>query len=85
MGGREFEVIAHGHDGSFSEVDCWRCWAGRVFLLPSVETQSGPFQGRRAVWRPEPEAAGARFVALSFDLAMMTATCLGMIGAEARW
>ncbi len=82
MGGREFEVIAHGHDGSFSEADLAAVLGGPVLLLPSVETQSGPFQGRRAVWRPEPEAAGVRFVALSFYLAMMTATCLGMIGAE---
>ena len=81
MGGREFEVAAQGAAG---------CEAGNVaavlergvMLLPSVEPQSGPFQGRKAGWTVEPEGPGERFAAVSFYLAMMTATCLGMIGAE---
>ncbi len=82
MGGREFELVRRGHDGSFSEADVAAVLERGMLLLPSVETQSGPFPGREAVWSEEGVGDGERFVALSFYLAMMTATCLDMIGAE---
>ena len=52
MGGREFELVRRGHDG-FSEADVEAVLARGVLLLPSVETQSGPFQGREASWSEE--------------------------------
>lgn len=82
MGGREFEVVKGGHDGSFGEADVAAVLQREALLLPSVETQSGPFQGRKAVWTVAGLSDGERFVALSFYLALMTAFCLGMIGAE---
>ena len=81
MGGREFEVAAQGAAGCEAG-DVAAVLERGVMLLPSVEPQSGPFQGRKAGWTVEPEGPGERFAAVSFYLAMMTATCLGMIGAE---
>jgi sugar (pentulose or hexulose) kinase len=55
-----------------------------IMLLPSVETGSGPFQGRRHCWTVEEKSLtdGQRFVAVSCYLALMTATGLEMIGAK---
>lgn len=82
MGGREFEVVQKGQlvEPSASEVSAVleEC----RMLLPAVETGSGPFQGRQMRWRGgEPEVGtGQRSVALSFYLALMTGTCLKLVG-----
>jgi sugar (pentulose or hexulose) kinase len=84
MGGREFEMVCGSGAASASEDDVAAVLGRAVLLLPSVEPSSGPFQGRRAAWSEDVAGLGAgeRFAAASFYLAMMTATCLGMIGAE---
>lgn len=84
MGGREFEVICKGHALTSSDCDVAAVLDRRVMLLPSVETRSGPFQGRSASWTTDAARLtdGQRFAAVSFYLALMTATCLEMIGAE---
>ena len=51
-------------------------------ILPSVETGSGPFPGRAFRWHGAAATEGERMVALSFYLALMTDTCLGLIGAQ---
>jgi sugar (pentulose or hexulose) kinase len=51
-------------------------------LLPAVETGSGPFQGRTGGFTAEPETEGQLMTALSFYLALMTQTCLGLVGAR---
>jgi sugar (pentulose or hexulose) kinase len=53
-------------------------------LLPAVEPRSGPFQGRKASWTHKVKdlTDGQRVAALSFYLALMTATCLDIIGAQ---
>ena len=82
MGGREFETIVGDIAARAGDAD-WRAVLSEpVMLLPSVQRGSGPFPGRTAAWAgPEP-AGGRRFLAASFYLALMTATCLDLIGAD---
>lgn len=83
MGGREFSLLVgdKGVEPSQSEIET--VLKTPVLLTPSVDQGSGPFQHRKAEWLPaEPSSPGARFAAVSFYLAMMTATCLELIGAQ---
>ncbi|SFR33137.1 Sugar (pentulose or hexulose) kinase [Yoonia tamlensis] len=81
MGGRTYEIIQAGHPYAPDKHDVAAVLDQRVMLLPSVETGSGPFQGRKMQWRgPEPQLGSpARSVALSFYLGLMTGTCLELI------
>jgi sugar (pentulose or hexulose) kinase len=55
----------------------------QIMLLPALENASGPYPGRQHSWTPqEPRNDGERFAAASFYCALMTATCLDLIGAE---
>jgi sugar (pentulose or hexulose) kinase len=83
MGGREFETVGGGRLAEASEAEAASVVERGLMLLPSVEPSSGPFQGRRASWIADAAGLGdgERFAALSFYVAMMTATCLEMIGA----
>lgn len=82
MGGREFEVIQQGGQVDPAEQDVAAVLDAGRMLLPSVETGSGPFQGRQMQWHGgEPEVGtGQRAAALSFYLALMTGTCLKLVG-----
>ena len=86
MGGREFELILGGETGgpAPSDMELSSVLSEGVMLLPSVEPRSGPFQGKAAVWVGNEPAKGsaAREIAASFYLALMTAECLDLIGAE---
>ena len=83
MGGREFAILVGGGAVAASDADIAAVLARPVLVMPSVERGSGPFPGRVAEWLPaEPEAQGMRVAAASFYLAMMTATCLDLVGAE---
>jgi sugar (pentulose or hexulose) kinase len=81
MGGREFDLIRDGATVRGDVPDAERVRARGVMLLPSVVGDSGPFPGRSHHWTVSPEDAGERAVALGYYLALMTAECLGMIGA----
>lgn len=82
MGGREFEVIQQGQQVEPTEQAVLDVLNGPRMLLPSVEIGSGPFQGRQMQWHGgEPEiGTGQRSAALSFYLALMTGTCLNLVG-----
>ena len=82
MGGREFEVTQQGQQVEPTEQDVLDVLNGPRMLLPSVEIGSGPFQGRQMQWHGgEPEiGTGQRSAALSFYLALMTGTCLNLVG-----
>ncbi len=82
MGGREFEMIAQGDTTAPTAQDRAEVLAQGVALLPAVEPGSGPFRGRVHRWTVPPEGAGQRMLALSWYLAMMTDTCLRLIGAR---
>ncbi|SHM37127.1 FGGY-family carbohydrate kinase [Roseibium suaedae] len=84
MGGREFELVCGGLEGELTDADWDQVLREKVFLLPAIEQRSGPFQGRKGGWSvPEDQLTpGMRKAAVSFYLALMTAECLRMIGAD---
>ncbi|GLS33297.1 Sugar (pentulose or hexulose) kinase [Mesorhizobium albiziae] len=83
MGGREFETLMNGRSTHWEEADLREVLSSGVMLLPAVQRGSGPFGTLKAHWAPsEPQADAKRAVAASFYLALMTATCLDLIGAD---
>ncbi len=87
MGGREFDNVRKSFEPSFvqpSAVDASFVLSKFIMLLPAIEPLSGPFQGRKAKWTMPLKSLtdGQRMAALWFYLALMTSTCLEMIGAE---
>lgn len=81
MGGREYELIRAGSDMQPKAEDLAQVLQAGVMILPAVEPGSGPFPGRAMRWTAEPATEGQRIAALSLYLALMTETCLGLIGA----
>lgn len=83
MGGREFEMEIGSAAAIPGLADVEWVLAEGIMLLPAVSPGSGPFPHGEARWigpsRPDP---AERHVAVSFYLALMTATCLGLIGAD---
>ncbi|TPJ82994.1 FGGY-family carbohydrate kinase [Mesorhizobium sp. B2-6-2] len=83
MGGREFSLLTEGQRQEWSEADVAAVLARQVLLLPSAQQGSGPFPHRDAQWVNAGDlTSGQRFAALSFYLALMTATCLELIGGD---
>ncbi|HEY8596163.1 MAG TPA: FGGY-family carbohydrate kinase [Devosiaceae bacterium] len=82
MGGREFEATCGKHPVMPDEADRGAVLQRRVMLFPAVESGSGPFRGRRARWSEEPLTDGQRVVATSWYLALMTHTCLQLVGGQ---
>lgn len=81
MGGREFELLTAGLDTGEDDDAVAAVLERGVMLLPSVQQGSGPFPTAQARWIGTP-LPSERPVAIALYLAMMTATCLGLIGAE---
>ncbi|MEI5680166.1 MULTISPECIES: FGGY-family carbohydrate kinase [unclassified Mesorhizobium] len=83
MGGREYEMLTGNDVSPASDEDIARVLSEKLMLLPSVQQGSGPFPQRAGEWIvPRNLEAGERSAAVSFYLAMMTATCLDLIGAS---
>jgi sugar (pentulose or hexulose) kinase len=83
MGGREFSVLTEGQPEDWTETDVADVLAHGTLLLPSTQQGSGPFPHHGAGWlKAEGMTEGRRFVAISFYLAVMTAVCLDLIGAD---
>lgn len=82
MGGREFDLITAQGTGPVSDTDRAAVLAQGIALLPAVEPNFGPFRGRQMRWTIPPETPGQRMVALAWYLALMTRTCLDLIGAR---
>ncbi|WP_375263261.1 FGGY-family carbohydrate kinase [Palleronia sp.] len=55
---------------------------GTLFCLPAVEPGTGPFPGRTGGFTRKPKDESERMLAISRYLALMTDTCLSLIGAE---
>jgi sugar (pentulose or hexulose) kinase len=82
MGGREFSLLTDGKPQDWSDGDVAAVLARKTLLLPSTQQGSGPYPHHAAQWLDaEDMSSGQRFVAISFYLALMTATCLDLIGA----
>lgn len=82
MGGREYEVIRDGVDAEPTDADRVSVLARNIMLLPAVATESGPFAGRAHRWTALPRTDGERMYALALYLALMTDTCLSLIGGQ---
>ncbi len=84
MGGRAFSILMKDQPVTPS-VEAEAAVVDRLWmLLPSLPEGSGPFPQSSARWTCD-EASLApeeRLVVVSFHLALMTATCLDLIGAE---
>jgi len=82
MGGREFEQLIPGTPPAVTEADMLRVMRDGTMLLPTLAPGTGPFPDRASRWigpRP-PRGSGAEMAAVSLYLALMTATCLRLIG-----
>ncbi|MCF6126899.1 FGGY-family carbohydrate kinase [Mesorhizobium ciceri] len=83
MGGREFSGLTKDQPEQWTENDVGAVLARKMLLLPSTQQGSGPFPHHAAAWvNADGLNSGQRFAAISFYLALMTATCLELIGAD---
>lgn len=83
MGGREFSTLVLGTEDC-TDADLAHVLNRGIMLLPSVQQGSGPFPHREYSWiGNEAELTpGRRFAAVSLYLAMMSAICLELTGAD---
>ena len=83
MGGREFSVLTDSKALDCSEDDVAAMLTRKALLLPATQQGSGPFPHRAAEWwNAEGLSPGQHFAAVSSYLALMTATCLDLIGGD---
>jgi sugar (pentulose or hexulose) kinase len=84
MGGREFSQLCGDAPVPPHEAAVARVIEEPVVLLPSLTEGSGPFPHRKAHWNKPAHTIDKEtsFVGISFYLAMMTAECLELTGAE---
>jgi sugar (pentulose or hexulose) kinase len=82
MGGREHAVLCGVTPAAGQEAAADAVLARGLMVKPAVQPDSGPFPGRKWHWWPQaPGDAEEAAVAGGYYLALMTAECLGMIGA----
>lgn len=83
MGGREFDALTGGQSATPIPADVSGILRDQVMVLPAVQPGSGPFPAHVSCWLGrKPSNAGEHHVAASFYCALMTTTCLELIGAE---
>ncbi|RYH02663.1 carbohydrate kinase [Salipiger sp. IMCC34102] len=81
MGGREFELLRPGTAPAITQADRDEVLSG-LFIRPGTVPGTGPFPDHEGGFTKEPVTEGARMLALSWYLALMTDTCLSLIGAQ---
>lgn len=87
MGGREYELIRgqidpHAFPAEERAVAREAVLDQTILLWPAVEPHSGPYQGHAAHWRGTEPQGARRMLALAYYLALMSKTCLDLIGAR---
>ena len=83
MGGREFEMLGAAISGTPTAEDRAAVLASGAMLFPALIHSSGPFPRNDYHWaNAEGLSSAQRRVAASYYLALMTATCLSLIGAQ---
>ncbi|HEY7646426.1 MAG TPA: FGGY-family carbohydrate kinase [Hyphomicrobiales bacterium] len=83
MGGREHAILTQELPEKHTAEDVAAVLERQILLMPSVLSGSGPFPDAKADWiAADAPTPSQRRVAVSFYLAMMTAVCLELIGAE---
>ncbi len=83
MGGREFSLLTEGNRKAGAKRTLLPCWRKRHSCCPRPSKDRGRFR----ITPPHGSNAdgintGQRFAAISFYLALMTATCLELIGGD---
>jgi sugar (pentulose or hexulose) kinase len=83
MGGREYQLLSGEFSGDPTVADEDSVLAHGAMLMPSVVEGCGPFPQLKMNWLNE-EGLGTtqRQVVVSWYLALMTATCLQLVGAK---
>jgi len=81
MGGREHDLIRGDAATVATLADADDVVKGAIMLLPSVVPGCGPFPGQTHRWTA-PATPGQIEVAMGYYLALMTAECLSLIGAD---
>ncbi len=83
MGGRAFQLLAPEGPAEVSDADRQRVLRETIAYLPSLPMGSGPFPDRQGRFTCDETALtpGERLLAVSWYLALMSATCLDLIGA----
>jgi sugar (pentulose or hexulose) kinase len=84
MGGREYDYLLHTYGAEATTEICPDVLNDSIFILPAVETSTGPFQSRKYHWTHNPHSLSPaqRYNVISFYLAMMTETCLDLCNAQ---
>lgn len=82
MGGREYDLMRPKSATTPTPEDATRVLRNGVMLLPSVVPGCGPFPNHKHRWTTKPATDAEREVALGYSLALTTATCLTLIGAQ---
>ena len=85
MGGREFEVLTANIAPQASndlDVALGAVIDRQVMILPNVVSGSGPFPGKTMEWIGQARGAAEIHAAASLYAALMSDTCLGLIGAR---
>ncbi len=83
MGGREYDMLAGGLNADVTPADVAAVLEKNIMHLPAVQQGSGPFPDRGAEWRgAELISPGERQAAIWLYLALVTAICMDLIGAD---
>lgn len=84
MGGRTYEMLVGERSVEPAPEDVEHVLSGEIMLLPSVPEGSGPYPKSKAHWTISEDqlTPGTQAAAVSFHLALMTATSLDLIGAD---
>lgn len=84
MGGREFDLLMGDRKAAAPKDAISQVLDDKIMLFPSVENQTGPFQGREPKWTVEPDRLndGEYYAVVSFYLALVTNVCLDLCGAD---
>ncbi|PFG64333.1 sugar (pentulose or hexulose) kinase [Thioclava sp. ES.031] len=82
MGGREYELLREGSDAKPTPQACAATLAQGTMILPSAVPGTGPFPEQALKWIGEATTPSDRMAAIGFYLAMMTESCLELVGAR---
>ncbi|MBL4811794.1 MAG: carbohydrate kinase [Rhodobacteraceae bacterium] len=82
MGGREYELLMGAAQIAPNAADIAAVLRDEIMLHPAVEPTTGPFQGRTAQWSGAEPCGAIRAAAASFYLALVSAECLALTGAQ---
>ncbi len=83
MGGREFDLLAGGSAVAPDEDTLARVIREQLMIMPSIVQGSGPYPAREAIWlNGKSRSLAEQNVAASLYTALMTNTCLDLIGAS---